>query len=72
LSRTRSGAVTLGDLAGKLELLRVECKTCGRAGQYRVLRLIKELGAEFALPEFRARVTADCPRRPSLNGTEQC
>jgi hypothetical protein len=35
---------TFSDIAGKLEMLRVECEKCGREGQYRVMRLMKELG----------------------------
>lgn len=71
-SRTNRGGVTLGDLVGTLEVLRVECGACGRSGQYRVLRLIKEFGEGLTLPEFRARVTADCPRRGAVRTAEQC
>jgi hypothetical protein len=35
----RDGAITFGDLVGKLEVLRVACDSCGRAGSYRVMRL---------------------------------
>jgi hypothetical protein len=67
-----SSAITLGDLVGKLEMLRLECKDCDRAGQYRVLRLVREFGEYLPLPELRVRLTADCPRRWSAHGTEQC
>ena len=42
----RDGMTTFSDIAGKLEMLRVECEKCGRKGQYRVMRLMKELGPE--------------------------
>jgi hypothetical protein len=35
----RDGMTTFSDIAGKLEMLRVECEKCGRKGQYRVMRL---------------------------------
>jgi hypothetical protein len=45
---SRRGATTLGDLAGKLDYLGIQCSACNRAGQYRVLRLIAEHGNDFA------------------------
>ena len=45
----RDGMTTFSDIAGKLEMLRVECEKCGRKGQYRVMRLMKELGPEATL-----------------------
>jgi hypothetical protein len=32
---------TIGYLVGKLEMLRVECPTCGRRGRYQVARLCR-------------------------------
>jgi hypothetical protein len=34
---------TIGDLVGKLDVLRVECPTCGRQGHYHVACLLEEL-----------------------------
>jgi hypothetical protein len=34
---------TIGGLVGKLDVLRVECPTCGRQGRYHVARLIEEV-----------------------------
>jgi ribosomal protein S27AE len=59
----RRGSVTPGEIAGRLEMLRVECPKCGRAGQSRVLRLMRECGADTLLAEWLARVTADRPKR---------
>ena len=36
----RGGAITFGDLIGKLDVLRVACRKCERKGQYRVANLI--------------------------------
>jgi hypothetical protein len=60
----RSGAITFGDLAGRLDVLRVACSKCDRAGQYSVARLIERHGADAGLPDWKATITADCPRRP--------
>ena len=68
----RHGATTLGDLAGRLDYLRIECSACDRAGQYRVLRLIAELGNDFPLPELRERLTANCSKRRAASIDEQC
>jgi hypothetical protein len=40
------------DIAGQLDLLRIECAKCGRAGRYRVDQLIAARGAEGLM--FRA------------------
>ncbi len=37
----RGGAITFGDLDGKLDVLRVACRKCDRSGQYRVAKLIE-------------------------------
>lgn len=58
-----AGAVTLGDLVGKVGVLRVECDRCFEAGRYLVANLIHEYGADAKLSEVLANFTADCPRR---------
>ena len=68
----RHGAITLGDLVGKLDYLRIECSACERAGQYRVLRLIAELGNDFVLLELRERLTANCTKRHAASIYERC
>lgn len=66
--RRSRGALTLGDLLGKTELLRIACKSCDRAGQYRVLRLIAEHGEAMPLPDLLRIIAADCPEnRTPLN-----
>ena len=59
----RHSAVTFGDIAGKLELLRIECSKCNWAGHYRVMRLMKECGQDATLTEWLSKLTAECPRR---------
>jgi hypothetical protein len=61
----RGGALTLGDLEGKLEVLRVACKKCDRVGQYRVAKLIERHGPDANLVDWKDSLTADCPKRPN-------
>jgi hypothetical protein len=42
-----NGALVFSDIAGNLDLLRIECAKCGRAGRYRVGRLITARGADM-------------------------
>jgi hypothetical protein len=50
----RDGAITFGDLIGKLDTLRLECIKCGRAGRYSVQRLIDSHGPDGKLIEWLA------------------
>jgi hypothetical protein len=43
----RDGAIIFSDLIGKLDVLRIECPKCERAGQYRVADLITRYGASI-------------------------
>jgi hypothetical protein len=65
----RSGAITLGDLAGQLEVLRVACSKCDRAGQYHMARLIDPYGADTGLPDFKDDITGNCPLRAQPGAT---
>jgi hypothetical protein len=56
------GDGTIGGLVGKLDVLRLECPTCGRQGRYHVARLLAELGAG----------TADCPQKNQAGVTRAC
>jgi hypothetical protein len=54
---------TIGGLAGKLDVLRVECPTRGRQGRYQVARLLEELGHAARLTDWLHERTADCPQK---------
>jgi hypothetical protein len=45
---------TIGGLVGSLDVLRVECATCGRQGCYHVARLVAELGRDARLTDSQA------------------
>ena len=68
----RDGMTTFSDIAGKLEMLRVECEKCGRKEQYRVMRLMKEFGPEATLRDFVETVTASCERRQKKDIRDPC
>ena len=42
----RDGAIIFSDLIGKLDVLRVTCAKCERAGRYRLHRLIETHGRD--------------------------
>ena len=47
------GSYSLGEAAARLNMLRLECPRCGRAGQYRVDKLLERYGPDIALPDLR-------------------
>jgi hypothetical protein len=59
----REGAIIFRDLVGKLRVLRIECDQCGRAGRYRVDRLIEWYGIDAKLFDCSDEITADCRAR---------
>jgi hypothetical protein len=48
---------TIGGLVGKLDVLRIECPTCGRQGRY---------------PDWLSARTADCPQKNQAGVTRAC
>ena len=59
----RDGATTFRDLIGKLDLLRVSCDKCGRAGRYRVQHLIDEHGRDGKIVDWLDEIAVECPKR---------
>ena len=68
----RDGSLTPADLVGKLDWLVVSCEKCGRHGRYSVARLAERLGPDAKLTDWLAGITADCPRRKSMDMSDQC
>ena len=67
-----SGAVTLGEIAGKITMLEVACSRCHRRGRLRVARLLEQHGADMGLPALRGIIAADCPRVAAVAIHDQC
>jgi hypothetical protein len=59
------GSYSLAEAAAKLTMLRLTCEKCGRAGRYRIDRLIERFGPDIALPDLRHEL-AECPRRHNM------
>ena len=57
-----NGAITFGDLTGKLDLLEVACDKCGRKGRYAVARLIEQRGADGRVTDLLTELSSDCPK----------
>jgi lambda repressor-like predicted transcriptional regulator len=57
-----SGAVTLGDIAGKLAMLEFVCSRCERHGRLSLAKLIERHGADAQLTNMRTVLARDCPR----------
>ena len=68
----KPSATTFADLLGKLDVLRVTCAKCDRAGRYRLARLIEQRGADGTILDFLAEVSADCPRRKAGKISDLC
>jgi hypothetical protein len=68
----RDGSLVFGDLIGKLRTLVVVCDKCGRRGSCNVARLVERLGPDAKLTDWLAGITADCPKRRSLDMSDQC
>jgi hypothetical protein len=66
------GAVTLGDIVGRVRMLEIACRHCERHGWLSVARLVEEHGADFTLPYLRERLAGDCPRLLSASIYERC
>ena len=66
-SETKGRCNLFRDIAGKLDVLRIECDRCGRRGRYRVDRLVKKYGIDAKLFAWSDEVTADCPRKIAKN-----
>lgn len=68
-----SGARTLGELDGQLNMLRVVCmrEGCGRRGRYHLSKLIDKHGRQAKLPDIARFLSRDCPQR-NVNEMDRC
>src|SRR5262245_8316625 len=64
--------LTFGDIAGKLEVLRVECTRCPRRGVYNVAKLIEKHGrrGHMMTADGRWRVACDSSASERVRGAE--
>ena len=64
--------LTFGDIAGKLEMLRVECTRCPRKGRYSVAKLIAQHGLHGNMSKCVSDLRGDCPKRNAPHLHERC
>jgi hypothetical protein len=53
--------LVFGDIEGKVDMLRVECKRCGRQGRYSVRKLIEKYGRKGHIMKWKQQLNGDCP-----------
>jgi hypothetical protein len=53
----------LGDIEGKLDVLRVECTKCPRKGRYSVHNLIEKYGRMGNMIKWKEQLNGDCLKR---------
>jgi len=66
------GAITFGDLVGKLPVLRVNCDKCQRLGRYALQRLIAICGRDGKVIDWPDEITADCRKKIERNMSDPC
>jgi hypothetical protein len=65
-------AITFSDLIGRLDMLRIECPKCGRAGRYRLPLLVAQYGRNEKIFTFIDEIATDCPRKQQLSDNDPC
>jgi hypothetical protein len=68
----RDGATIFSDLIGKLDVLRVACDKCRRAGQYQLNRLVENRGSDAKVIDWLDEITADCPKKIARDMNDPC
>jgi len=68
----RDGATIFSDLIGKLGVLRVTRKKCGRDGRYILARLIRNRGRNAKLIAWLDELTAECPKKIAHTMNDPC
>jgi hypothetical protein len=53
------GAILLGDVAARTDMLHVACKRCNRAGKYELATLIEQHGRSFPIPLLLDELAGD-------------
>lgn len=68
----KDGLLQFSDIEGKLDWLHVACDRCGRAGRYKVVRLIFEFGRDAPIHDFVGTLDAACPNKNHQFVTDRC
>jgi hypothetical protein len=62
-----SGSLSLAQIAELLTVVNVRCTKCDRRGRYRISTLIERYGADFAGPDLRDKLSADCEKHDAAD-----
>jgi hypothetical protein len=66
------GAITLAQVATKIQTLEIACGKCGRYGRLGVQNLIAAHGAGMGLPELKDKLAKGCPRLENARYDDRC
>lgn len=66
------GAITLAQVAAKIQMLEIACTKCGRHGRMGVQNLIAAHGAGMGLPELKDKLAKGCPRLENPRYDDMC
>jgi hypothetical protein len=66
------GAITLGELVGKVDLLKIACHRCERRGRLSLARLIDEHGWDTGFPDLWVPLAGDCQHARSTALHNRC
>jgi hypothetical protein len=69
---TGRGYLAFADIEGKLDMLRVECTRCPRAGRYTVAKLIAAHGRLANVANWAWELKQDCPRHNADLLSDRC
>ncbi len=62
-----TGSLTLAQIADLLDMVEVRCSKFDRRGRYRITTLIERYGADFAGPDLRDKLSADCEKHDAAD-----
>jgi hypothetical protein len=65
-------AITLAQVAAKIQMLEIACNKCGRCGRQGVQNLIAVHGAGIGLPELKDKLAKGCPRLENPRYDDRC
>jgi hypothetical protein len=66
------GAITLGDLEGKLAAMELRCAHCRRFGCYHTAKLIERFGRNESVLNVSAELAAACPKQRRFDVRDLC
>ena len=66
------GIITLGEVAGRTDMIELRCGRCDRRGRLNTVRLLREYGPGAAIGEVMRLQIGDCPHRNEAQIQNRC